>query len=67
MTNTTTATFANLDYVNFDQHMEDAKFLGLKMVSFRVENDLLLNLVLSGNLPMLKSMANFINCKANWK
>lgn len=64
--NVVTATFSNLDYTNFDQHMEDAAFLNLSMVSFRVEDDKLLDLVLRGNYEMIKTFTSWVNNPANW-
>jgi hypothetical protein len=61
-----TKTFSNLDYNNFEKHMEDRAFLKLQLVSFRVEDNKSLELVLSGHTDMLTTMTNFINCKANW-
>lgn len=64
--NTVTATFANLDYVNFDQHMEDARFLNLQMQSFRVEDNKYLTLVLKGNYEMIKTFTGWVNNADNW-
>ena len=64
--NTVTATFANLDFNLFDQYMTDARFLGLKLVSFRSEDEKYLNLVLQGNYEMIKTFTNWINNPSNW-
>ena len=64
--NTVTATFANLDFNLFDQYMADAKFLGLKLVSFRGEDSRYLDLTLRGNYEMIKTFTNWINNASNW-
>ena len=64
--NTVTATFANLDVKLFDQYMEDARFLGLRLVSFRGEDSRYLDLTLRGNYEMIKTFTNWINNASNW-
>lgn len=64
--NTVTATFANLDYKNFDQHMEDARFLNLIMKSFKVVDNKDLTLELRGNYEMIKSFTTWLNNPDNW-
>ena len=64
--NSVTATFANLDYVNLDLYMDDAKFLNLKLVSWKVVDDRYLDITLQGNYEMIKSYTNFINYEPNW-
>ena len=66
MKNTVTATFQNLDYANFDQLMQDADFLRLEMVSFRVEDETYLTLVLKGNYEMIKTFTSWVNNPKNW-
>ena len=62
----TTATFLNLDYNLFDQHMADARFLNLKLVSWRVEDNKWLNLELKGDDMMLKTFDNWLYEARNW-
>ena len=64
--NTSTKTFQTLDYKLFDQYMQDAKFLNLKLVTFRVKNEKELDLTLSGNSEMLKTFTSWINNRSNW-
>jgi hypothetical protein len=64
--NTVTATFANLDYNDFDQLMEDRNFLRLSLVSFKVVNDKYLTLVLKGNYDMIRTFTNWVNNPKNW-
>ena len=56
---TATRLFTGLDYKNFDQHIEDMKFLNLTMVSFRVEDEKLLELTLQGKSEMLKAFSGW--------
>ena len=60
------ATFLNLDYKFFDQYMADAKFLNLKLVSWRVEDNKWLNLELKGDSLMLKTFDNWLHEPRNW-
>lgn len=64
--NTVTATFSNLDYANFDQHMADRNFLGLSLVSFKVTDEKYVTLVLKGNYEMIKTFTNWVNNPRNW-
>ena len=64
--NTVTATFSNLDFNNFDQYKEDAAFLGLSMIRFRVEDFKLVTFDLKGNYEMIKTFTNWINNPQNW-
>ena len=64
--NTVTATFANLDYNDFDQLMEDKSFLRLTLVSFKVVDDKYLTLVLRGDYEMIKTFTNWVNNPKNW-
>ena len=64
--NTVTATFQNLDYDKFEQLMADAKFLNLSLQSFRVEDEMYLNLVLKGNYTMIQTMSSWIQNPVNW-
>ena len=64
--NTSTKTFQTLDYKLFNQYMQDAKFLNLKLVSFRVKSEKELDLTLSGNSEMLKTFDGWLNHAANW-
>lgn len=58
--NTVTATFQNLDYDKFDMHMAQAKALGLTMESFRVENQMYLNLTLRGDYTKIQAMEKLV-------
>jgi hypothetical protein len=62
---TATRLFTGLDYKNFDQHIEDMKFLNLTMVSFKVD-DTELELTLQGNPEMLKTFYGWIKNAVNW-
>jgi hypothetical protein len=64
--NTVTATFSNLDFKNFDQYKEDAAFLGLSMIRFRVEDFKLVTFDLKGNYEMIKTFTTWINNPQNW-
>ena len=64
--NTVTATFSNLDFKNFDQYKEDAAFLGLSMIRFRVEDFKLVTFELKGNYEMIKTFTTWINNPQNW-
>ena len=64
--NTITATFSNLDYVNFDQYMLDKTFLGLSLVSFKVTDEKYVDIVLKGNYEMIKTFTNWVNNPRNW-
>ena len=61
-----TKTFANLDYSLFLQYTDDARFLNLRMVSFRVADEKNLTLELSGNSDMIKTFTNWIGNPSNW-
>ena len=58
--NTVTATFQNLDYDKFALHMEQARSLGLTMQSFRVEDDLYLDLTLRGAYDAIQAMERLV-------
>ena len=64
--NTVTATFSNLDYANFDQYIQDADFLRLQMVSFSVEDELYVTMVLKGDYEMIKTFDSWIHNEENW-
>jgi hypothetical protein len=64
--NTVTATFSNLDFKNFDQYKEDAVFLGLSMIRFRVEDFKLVTFDLKGDYEMIKTFTGWINNPQNW-
>ena len=64
--NTVTATFSNLDFKNFDQYKEDAVFLGLSMIRFRVEDFKLVTFDLKGNYEMIKTFTAWVNNPQNW-
>lgn len=64
--NTVTATFSNLDYANFAQHMADKNFLGLTLVSFKVTDEKYVDMVLKGNYEMIKTFTNWVNNPKNW-
>ena len=66
MNNDVTATFANLDYAFFDQYKEDAVFLNLSMVSWRVEDFKYVTFELRGNYEMIKTFTGWINNPSNW-
>ena len=64
--NEVTATFENLDFAFFEQYKEDAKFLNLKMLRFRVEDFKTVTFDLQGDYLMIKSFTNWINNPDNW-
>lgn len=64
--NTVTATFSNLDFKHFDQYKEDAVFLGLSMISFRVEDFKYVTFELKGNYEMIKAFTSWIDNADNW-
>ena len=64
--NTVTATFSNLDFKHFDQYKEDAAFLGLSMIRFRVEDFKTVTFDLKGNYEMIKTFTTWINNPQNW-
>ena len=64
--NKVTATFANLDFAFFDQYKEDAKFLGLNMIRFRVEDFKYVTFDLCGNFEMIKTFTTWVENPDNW-
>ena len=64
--NDVTATFENLDFQFFDQYKEDAVFLGLRMLRFRVEDFKTVTFDLRGNYEMIKTFTNWVNNPNNW-
>ena len=64
--NDVTATFENFDFQFFDQYKEDAVFLGLRMLRFRVEDFKLVTFELKGNYEMIKTFTGWINNPQNW-
>ena len=66
MNNVVTATFSNLDFEHFDQYKEDAAFLNLSMIRFRVEDFKYVTFELRGNYEMIKTFTGWINNPANW-
>ena len=66
MNNVVTATFANLDYEFFDQYKEDADFLNLSMVSWKVEDFKYVTFALRGDYEMIKTFTGWVNNADNW-
>jgi hypothetical protein len=64
--NDVTATFENLDFAFFDQYKEDATFLGLKMLRFRVEDFKYVTFDLRGDYEMIKAFTNWVENPGNW-
>ena len=64
--NIVSATFSNLEFKHFEQHKEDAAFLGLSMTWFRVEDFKLLTFELKGNYEMIKTFTGWVNTPSNW-
>lgn len=60
-----TVTYTNLDYKLFDQYMEDARFLGLSLVSFNVLTSGL-TLVLKGEPSMTLAFKKWLDNQNNW-
>jgi len=60
-----TVTYTNLDYKFFDQYMEDARFLGLSLVSFNVMTSGL-TLVLKGDPKMTLAFKKWLDNPNNW-
>jgi len=60
-----TVTYTNLDYKLFDQYMEDARFLGLSLVSFNVLTSGL-TLVLNGEPSMTLAFKKWLDNPNNW-
>ena len=61
----TDVTFYNLDYDKFEQYKEDVQFLGLEIESFRVEDELYLNLILSGDYDQIRTFNDWLYSPEN--